>query len=132
MSRDQAEMRRHETLVGVLFRRVFFDVRENAGSLGKMERAAEAWKTFEAMKADLLRSHPGRFAVLAGERLVGIFPSIDDALAATSDAFERSEVGDGNPLLVVQITENAGVRLTAEPHVAPATPAKRRSAVVAA
>jgi hypothetical protein len=117
---------------GLFFTGVFFDVGENAGSLGGMERAAEAWKTFEAMKADLLRSHPERFAVFAGDRLVGIFSSIDDAFAATSDAFERNDLGDGKPLLVVQITDSAGIRLTAQPHAAPSPPAALAPAVVAA
>ena len=81
-----------------------------------MERAAEAWKTFEVMRADLLRSDPGRFAVFAGDRLMGVFPNIDDAFAASSEAFEKEELAEGKPLLVVQITVDAGVRLTAQPH----------------
>lgn len=81
-----------------------------------MERAAEAWKTFEVMRADLLRSDPGRFAVFAGDRLMGVFPNIDDAFAASSEAFDRQELAEGKPLLVVQITAEAGVRLTAQPH----------------
>lgn len=81
-----------------------------------MERAAEAWKTFGAMKADLLRSHPGRFALVAGDKLLGVLPSIDDAFAAVSLAFERGMVADGKPILVVQITEKVDVSVTAQPH----------------
>jgi hypothetical protein len=83
-----------------------------------MERAGEAWKTFEALKADLLRSHPGRFAFLAGDKLLGTFPSIDDAFAAVSEAFDRGLIAHGKPVLVVQITERVDVSVTAQPYPA--------------
>lgn len=46
------------------------------------ERAA-----FSAHAAEWTRLHPGKFAVVKGDALAGVFDTIDDALAAGARAF---------------------------------------------
>ena len=38
---------------------------------------------FEQMKAELVRKHPGQFAVVCGRRLLGVYPTVDEALLAS-------------------------------------------------
>jgi hypothetical protein len=54
------------------------------GSSASEAARSEAARTFELMKADLLRSVPGQFALVCGQRLVGVYPSIDEAMVAMS------------------------------------------------
>ena len=62
-----------------------------------MDRVSEEQRTFETMKADLVRSHPGRFAVICGPRLLGVFESVDEALLASSRAFDARQLPEGTP-----------------------------------
>jgi hypothetical protein len=80
--------------------------------LGSTEEA----RTFESLKADLLRSSPGAFAVVCGRRLVGVFASIDEALAAASIAFDEGTLPAGAPILISEIAERVTVRVMATPH----------------
>ena len=81
-----------------------------------MDSVSEEQRTFEAMKRDLVRSHPGRFAVICGPRLLGIFESIDEALLASSRAFDAGQLPEGRPVLVSEIAELVSVRVTARPY----------------
>jgi hypothetical protein len=78
-------------------------------------QTSESARTFEGMKDDLLRSHPGQFALVCGPRLMGVYPSIDEALAAASQAFDDEEVTAGAPMLITEIAPHASVRVTATP-----------------
>jgi hypothetical protein len=42
---------------------------------------------FEARRGELLRSHPGRYALLHGEELSGVFDTEADAITAGYDRF---------------------------------------------
>lgn len=70
---------------------------------------------FESLRPDLVRSDPGRFAVVCGEKLLGIFESVDDALSASSRAFDAGELPEGAPILISEIAERASVRVMARP-----------------
>ena len=84
-----------------------------------MERASEEERTFETMKPELVRSQRGRFAVICGSRLLGVFESIDDALLASSPAFDAGELPEGRPVLISEIAETVSVRVTARPYARP-------------
>jgi hypothetical protein len=77
--------------------------------------SSEEARTFESLKADLLRSAPGKFAAICGQRLLGVFASIDDALTAASDAFDADTLPAGAPILISEIAERASVRVMATP-----------------
>lgn len=81
-----------------------------------MDRVSEEQRTFETMQADLLRSHPGRFAVICGPQLLGIFESIDEALLASSRAFDARQLPEGKAVLISEIAEQVSVRVTARPY----------------
>lgn len=83
---------------------------------------SEAARTFEAMKGDLLRSHPGQFALVCGQRLVGVYPSIDLAMEAASLAFD-DDLMAGLTVLISEIAEHAAVRVQATPYRRPAAAA---------
>jgi hypothetical protein len=71
------------------------------------------------MKADLLRSFPGQFALVCGQKLVGVYATIDEAMVATSEAFDEY-LPAGTPILISEIAETVTVRITATPiHRAP-------------
>ncbi|HEY2903213.1 MAG TPA: hypothetical protein VGL59_21705 [Polyangia bacterium] len=79
-----------------------------------LENTEEA-RVFEAMKDDLLRLYPGRFAVVCGEVLVGVFPSVDDALLATFGVFDDGKIPAGAPILISEIAKTVSVRVMATP-----------------
>ena len=83
----------------------------------------EAARTYELMKDDLLRSFPGQFALICGPRLVGVYASIDEAMVATSEAFDRF-LPAGMPILITQIAEEITVRISATPFRRPPAPAQ--------
>lgn len=74
----------------------------------------EAARTYELMKADLLRSFPGQFALICGQRLVGVYASIDEAMVATSEAFDEY-LPAGLPIVITEIAEHVTVRISATP-----------------
>ena len=88
--------------------------------LGSTEEA----RTFESLKADLLRSAPGRYAVVCGRRLVGVFASVDEAIVATSTAFDEDALPPGAPILISEIAERVTVRVMATPQRRTAKPAR--------
>jgi hypothetical protein len=79
-----------------------------------LEYSEEA-RVFESMKDDLLRTAPGRFAVVCGRRLIGVFDSIDQALLATSHIFDGGDLAAGAPILISEIAEKVQVRVMATP-----------------
>jgi hypothetical protein len=83
----------------------------------------EETRTFESMKDDLLRTFPGRYAVVCGRRLVGVFDSVDEAVVATSQAFAQQELPAGAPILISEIAEKVTVRVMATPAKRSVTPA---------
>lgn len=70
-------------------------------------------ETFERMKGELLRSHPGQFAVLCSDRLVGVYLTVDDAVLAVSRAFDAQALPDAAPVLISELAEPVTVRVTA-------------------
>ena len=91
--------------------------------------ASESAHAFEAMKDDLLRSFPGQFALVCGRRLMGVYASVDEALAAASRLFESDDLPESTSILINEIAAHASVRVFATPYrrptQAPATPAAR-------
>jgi len=79
---------------------------------------SEAALTFESMKADLIRSFPGQFALICGQRLMGVYATLDEAMVATSEAFDEY-LPAGMPVLISEIAEQVSVRITATPHRKP-------------
>jgi|SRR5579872_6190678 len=79
-----------------------------------LENTDEA-RVFEAMKDDLLRLYPGRFAVVCGRKLMGVFVSVDDALLATCRVFDDGGIPEGAPILISEIAEAVSVRVMATP-----------------
>ena len=77
--------------------------------------SSEESRTFESLKADLLRTSPGKFAAVCGKKLLGVFTSIDDALTAASTAFDADTLPAGAPILITEIAERASVRVMATP-----------------
>ena len=74
------------------------------------------------MKGELLRSHPGQFAVLCRDRLVGVYLTVDDAVLAVSRAFDDHALPDAAPVLISELAAPVTVRVTAHayPWIAPA------------
>jgi len=81
-----------------------------------MHGAEDEERTFEALKPDLVRSHPGWFAVICGRRLLGVFETVDEALLASSRAFEARLLPDGAPVLITEVAERTAVRVMARPY----------------
>ena len=77
--------------------------------------SSEEHRTFESLKADLLRSSPGKFAAVCGKKLLGVFASIDDALNAASEAFDADTLPAGAPSLISEIAVKVNVRVMATP-----------------
>ena len=59
--------------------------------------------TFEKIKADLLRNHSGKFALIKGENFVGAFDTPDNAYAEGVGLYGR------DPFLVKRIAEHEEV-----------------------
>jgi hypothetical protein len=94
----------------------FFDGAPRLGDGAVMFGSSEEARVFEAMKDDLLRSSPGRFAVVCGQRLLGVFASVDEALMAASTAFDAHQLPAGAPILISEIAETVTIRVMATPH----------------
>jgi len=77
---------------------------------------SEAARAFEAMKPELLRAFRGQFALICGQRLMGVFASLDEAVAATSRLFEDDDLPPGAPVLISEIAAQASVRVLATPY----------------
>ncbi|MEP6653300.1 MAG: hypothetical protein ABJA82_08075 [Myxococcales bacterium] len=90
---------------------------------GPATRAA-AQSTFESIKPALVRSYPGRFAVVCGPRLLGVYDSVDDAFLASSRAFDGGALPEGAPLLITELAERQAVQVMARPYVRPAAVAR--------
>jgi hypothetical protein len=87
-----------------------------------MKSALAAQRAFEKMKPELVRTHPGRFAVLCGSRLVGVFASVDESLLASSEAFDSGDLAEGESVFITEIAEHASLRVTAWPTPRPRDP----------
>jgi hypothetical protein len=85
-----------------------------------LEGVLEEQRVFESMRPDLVRSHPGQFAVVCGHKLLGVFESVDDALLASSVAFDAGGLPEGAAVLISEIAESVSVRVMARPSVRPA------------
>jgi hypothetical protein len=59
--------------------------------------------TFSKMKADLLRDHAGKFALIKGDQLIGSFDTAENAFSAGVERFGRE------PFLVRKVTEQEEV-----------------------
>jgi hypothetical protein len=80
-----------------------------------MLASTEEARTFESLKADLMRTSPGQFAAVCGSKLLGVFTSVDDALQAASDAFDADTLPAGAPILITEIAEKVSLRVMATP-----------------
>ena len=82
-----------------------------------MLASSQEARTFESLKAELLRSSPGQFAAVCGKKLLGVFTSVDEALQAASDAFDADTLPAGAPILITEIAEKVTLRVMATPQV---------------
>ena len=80
-----------------------------------MLASSEEARTFDSLKAELLRSSPGKFAAVCGKKLLGVFTSVDEALQAASDAFDADTLPAGAPILITEIAEKVNLRVMATP-----------------
>lgn len=78
--------------------------------------ASEAARTFEAMKAELLKTFPGQYALVCGHRLMGVYRSADEAMSAAHALFISDELPAGTPILVSEIALRSSVRVLATPY----------------
>jgi hypothetical protein len=78
--------------------------------------ASESARTFEAMKAELLKTFPGQYALVCGHRLMGVYRSADEAMDAAYKLFAADELPAGTPILVSEIALRASVRVLATPY----------------
>jgi hypothetical protein len=84
-----------------------------------LDGVSEEQRTFESMQPDLVRTDLGRFAVVCGRKLLGVYESIDDALLASSRAFDDQTLPEGAPVLISEIAERVSVRVMARPYARP-------------
>jgi hypothetical protein len=78
--------------------------------------ASESARTFEAIKDELIQSFPGQYALVCGQRLVGVYKHADEAMGAAAKLFDNDELPAGTPILVSQIALRATVRVLATPY----------------
>jgi len=78
--------------------------------------ASESARTFEAIKDELIRTFPGQFALVCGQRLIGVFKLAEEAMGAASKLFDDDELPAGTPILVSEIALRASVRVLATPY----------------
>jgi hypothetical protein len=69
---------------------------------------------FEHRKKELCDLYPGQFAVILGQRLVGVYASLEDALSSTADRFDAGELPAGVPILVSEIADTPRLRVVTE------------------
>ena len=77
--------------------------------------ASEASRTFEAMKLDLLRSFAGQYALVCGQRLMGVYAQVDEAMVAAGRLFDDDDIEPGTPILISEIAARVSVRVMATP-----------------
>ncbi len=77
--------------------------------------ASEETRYFDSIKDDLLSTSAGRFAVITGRRLIGVYASVDDALGAMADAFTDFDLPEGTSILITEIAESVSIRVVASP-----------------
>ena len=77
---------------------------------------------FEQMKADLVRKHPGQFAVVCGQRLLGVYATVDEALLASSRLFDAGILPEGAAMYISEIADKASLKVTARPFHRDANP----------
>ena len=80
-----------------------------------LDGAADEDAGFETPRPDLVRSDRGRFAVVCGAQLLGMFESVDEALAASARAFDAGQLPEGAPVLISELAERVSVQLMARP-----------------
>jgi hypothetical protein len=83
-----------------------------------MKVVSEEQRAFEVLMPGLLRCHPGHFAVLCGQKLVGVFETVDEALLACSRDFDAGRLPEGAPVFISEIAEEVSLRVTAR-HYSP-------------
>lgn len=89
-----------------------------------VESVAVEKKAFEEMKAELIRKHPGQFAVVCGRRLLGVFETVDEALLASSRLFGASILPEGAAVYITEIADESSLRVTARPYVRTEVPSR--------
>ena len=78
--------------------------------------ASESARTFEAIRDELIRTFPGQFALVCGQRLIGVYKYADEAMGAASQLFDDDELPPGTPILVSEIALRSSVRVLATPY----------------
>jgi hypothetical protein len=81
-----------------------------------MKVVSEEQRAFEVLMPGLMRCHPGGFAVLCGQTLLGVFQTVDEALLASSREFDAGRLPEGAPVFISEIAEQVSLRVTARPY----------------
>jgi hypothetical protein len=87
-------------------------------NLGDMLSAHDESRFFDSCKPQLLERYAGQFAVVCGRKLIGVHPSLEQALKAAAEAFGDGLLEDGAPILISEIADEAKLRVVAEPRPA--------------
>jgi hypothetical protein len=80
-----------------------------------MLTARDESRFFDSCKPQLLERYAGQFAVVCGRKLIGVHTSLEQALKAAAEAFGDGLLEDGAPILISEISEDAKLRVIAEP-----------------
>jgi len=81
-----------------------------------ISEGSEEQKTYESLRPDLMRKYPGKFAVVCGRRLLGVYEGVDDAMLASSRAFDADQLPDGAAVLITELAEPCNLRVMARPY----------------
>jgi hypothetical protein len=79
-----------------------------------MELMTEELCAFEECKDELVARYPGQFAIVCGPHVLSVEPSLEAALSAAADRFERGVLPAGSPILISEIAEAPRLRVTTE------------------
>ena len=75
----------------------------------------EASDVFDLGNPALLEQFGGQFAVMCGKLLLGVCPSLDEALQTVTEAFSDGLVEEGVPISIREIGASPGVSVVAQP-----------------
>jgi len=79
-----------------------------------MSQAHGVTESFHEGVGSCLSDHYGKFAVISGQRLLGVHNSLDLAMRAAAMAFEDGAFDDGSPILINEIGESPKLKFVAK------------------
>ena len=79
-----------------------------------MSQASKVMESLLEGVGSSLGDHCGKFAVISGQRLLGVHNSFDLAMHAVAMAFEDGVFDDGTPILINEISESPRLKFVAK------------------